>query len=105
MSDELRTFEEMAYDYKDILESRLANKDLKAKKIAKKKAKLKAKKKCKGNMTPSVKVQGTNVKVTCTPIDKTRSRKAKKTARKMKSNRAAMRRKTRKASATKKWRS
>jgi hypothetical protein len=102
----MKTFKELASEYKELLEVNMskANRSMDAKKMAKKKAAAKAKKKCSGNMTASIETHGTNVKVKCTPKDKTKGRTMKKAAKKMKSNPAAMRKKSAKASATKAFR-
>ena len=102
----MKSFTELSEEYKELLELNMskANKSVDAKKIAKKKALAKKKKKCSGNMTASVEVKGTNVKVKCTPKDKKRGMTMKKASRKMKSNPSMMRKKAAKANATKSFR-
>lgn len=103
----MKTFKQIAEEYKGQLEEVVmskANRSVQDKKLAKKKAQAKAKKKCSGNMTPSVKTMGNQVKVTCTPKDKTRARKQKKVAKSFKRNIKAVRDKQKKTAATRAFR-
>ena len=102
----MKSFKQISEEYKELLELNMskANRSIDDKKIAKKKAIAKSKKNCTGNMTPSVTVNGKNVKVKCTPKDKTKGREMKKVSRKMKANVSAMRKKSMKSSATKAFR-
>ena len=102
----MKTFKELSIEYSQLLEVQKsrANRDLRAKKMAKKVAREKKKRKCSGNMTPSVQRTGNNVKVVCTPKDRTKGVKMKKVAKRMKANVAKMRRKSAKAAATRDFR-
>ena len=102
----MKTFKELSIESKELhiteVNMSKANRDQKAKKMAKKVAIAKKKKKCSGNMTPSVSKVGNQVKVKCTPKDRTRSRTARKAAKRMvKSDR---RKRSAKATATRKFR-
>ena len=103
----MKTFKEISKEYKEQLDEVVmskANKSVSDKKLAKKKAIAKGKKKCSGNMTPSISTNGTQVKVKCTPKDKSKGRTMKKVARRMKSDKAALRKKAAKTAATKTFR-
>lgn len=62
----------------------LANKNIKAKIFAKKLARAKASAHCSGNLKPSIKRTGSNVRVVCAPVDVEKSRKTKIMIRKIK---------------------
>ena len=80
------------------------NHSLKDKIKRKKINRLKKLKRCSGNMTPSVSTKDGQVRVTCTPKDRTRARKQKRVMRIRKSKISAFRKSIAKARDTKKFR-
>ena len=80
------------------------NHSLKDKIKRKKINRLKKLKKCSGNMTPSVSTKDGQVRVTCTPKDRTRARKQKRVMRIRKNKISAFRKSIAKARDTKKFR-
>lgn len=80
------------------------NHSLKDKIKRKKINRLKKLKKCSANMTPSVSTKDGQVRVTCTPKDRTRARKQKRVMRIRKSKISAFRKSIAKARDTKKFR-
>ena len=80
------------------------NHSLKDKIKRKKINRLKKLKRCSGNMTPSVSTKDGQVRVTCTPKDRTRARKQKRVMRIRKSKISDFRKSIAKARDTKKFR-
>ena len=80
------------------------NHSLKDKIKRKKINRLKKLKRCSGNMTPSVSTKDGQVRVTCTPKDRTRARKQKRVMRIRKSKISAFRKSIAKPRDTKKFR-